>query len=777
MTTPSKYDKVYTVTSVTHLIPIKLDLAKLNYTHWSTLFSNHCAAFNVDSFLKTATTSEPPTDDWKKVDAVVMGWIFLTISEPLLERLLNSHPASSHDAWEFLKKIFHDNKRSKTVELTAELRALTIGELTAEAYFRKIDSIASLLDNLGSHIEDDELVTYAINGLNDRFPHATHIILHSKPFPDFDTVRSMIMLEEMQFQRKTRSSHEMQGNPSAPTVLVAQAVSSPPPRNQSNAPQVCRNFNRGHCRFGDKCRYLHQVIRNSTGSPTPNTGLNKTNGNTQAQLLCIIAAQQNIIAQQQFMRPNSQSVPTLGSRNNLTSFSRPPGFHNTSPQAHYIGLSPSYNSTTPSLVQQPMFAAPQQVQQPMFSVPAQTHIGPQHVANQSTIGPTSYNNGQPSYNPFTFTHELGHETIVSNAFTATTLPDYGNTGWTMDTAPRSTPCIFLGYPSNHRGYRCFDLATHKIILSRHATFDETSFPYSATTTSPPPSYEFLDPPPNLFSRTFSDVINTTPTSQKIPTPAPPSVAPPQNTTSTHPMITRHQLGTTKPVQRLNLLLSNPSPTPKTYSYALNDPNWHHAMTDEYNALIKNGTWTLVPRPSDTNIVHSMWLFKHKFNADGTLSRYKARLVANGRSQHIGIDCEETFSPVVKPTTIRTVLSLALSQHWPVHQLDVKNAFLHGHLSETVYMHQPPGFHDLASPDHVFLLQKSLYGLKQAPRVWFHRFAGYAQCVGFLHSRCVSSLFIYKQGTDIAYLLLYVDDIILTASTPAFLQRVIASLHA
>ncbi|GKB17928.1 ribonuclease H-like domain-containing protein [Tanacetum coccineum] len=117
------------------------------------------------------------------------------------------------------------------------------------------------------------------------------------------------------------------------------------------------------------------------------------------------------------------------------------------------------------------------------------------------------------------------------------------------------------------------------------------------------------------------------------------------------------------------------------------------------------------------MVRSMWLFKHKFLADGTLSRYKARLVANGSSQQLGIDFDETFSPVVKPTTIRTVLSLVVSRQWPIHQLDDKNAFLNGDLSETVYMHQPPGFVDSRYPNHVCLLQRSLYGLKQAPRAW------------------------------------------------------------
>nr|GEY55341.1 ribonuclease H-like domain-containing protein [Tanacetum cinerariifolium] len=115
-----------------------------------------------------------------------------------------------------------------------------------------------------------------------------------------------------------------------------------------------------------------------------------------------------------------------------------------------------------------------------------------------------------------------------------------------------------------------------------------------------------------------------------------------------------------------------------------DPNWQNAMRDEYNELIKNRTWILVPRPTDTNIVRYMWLFRHKYLAAGTLSRYKARLVANGSTQLEGVD-DETFSPVVKPDTILTVLSLAVSQYWSIHQLDVKNDFVHDDLYETVYM--------------------------------------------------------------------------------------------
>ncbi|GKF33693.1 ribonuclease H-like domain-containing protein, partial [Tanacetum coccineum] len=218
--------------------------------------------------------------------------------------------------------------------------------------------------------------------------------------------------------------------------------------------------------------------------------------------------------------------------------------------------------------------------------------------------------------------------------------------------------------------------------------------------------------------------NLPPTNSIPPTPSPvPSPTQPnRNLASTHSMVTHYRVGTNRPTQRYTLYVSTISPIPKSYNHAFQDPHWYRAMLDEYNALIKNNTWILVPRPSDANIVRSLWLFRHKYNADGTLNRYKARLVANGSTQLTGIDVDETFSPVVKPATIRTVLSLALSRHWPVHQLDVKNAFLHGSLSETVYMQQPPGFRDSQHPDHVCLLQRSLYGLKQAPRAWFQRFA-------------------------------------------------------
>ncbi|GJS76145.1 ribonuclease H-like domain-containing protein [Tanacetum coccineum] len=182
----------------------------------------------------------------------------------------------------------------------------------------------------------------------------------------------------------------------------------------------------------------------------------------------------------------------------------------------------------------------------------------------------------------------------------------------------------------------------------------------------------------------------------------------QNITNTHPMVTRAKVKILKPLERMNCHVTTTLPLPRSHLHALRDPNWQKAMVDEYNALISNGMWALMPRPANVNVVHSMWLFRHKFNADGSLS-----------------------SPVVKLAMVRTVLSLTVSCDWPIHQLDVKNAFLHGQLSETVYMHPPPRFVDSSHPDYVCHLQRSLYGLKQAPRAWFQRFASFATRMALL----------------------------------------------
>jgi hypothetical protein len=164
----------------------------------------------------------------------------------------------------------------------------------------------------------------------------------------------------------------------------------------------------------------------------------------------------------------------------------------------------------------------------------------------------------------------------------------------------------------------------------------------------------------------------------------------------HPMTARGKWGFWLPADKLMLSVTSSSPlssVPTFVHAALADPSWRCAMKEEYDALISNNTWDLVPHPVGSNIITVKWIFKHKFNFDNTLERYKARWVLRGFTQRPGIDYDKTFNPVVKPATAHTVFSLTVSRSWHVHQLDVKNMLLHGTLSEIVYCNQPMGFVD------------------------------------------------------------------------------------
>ncbi|GJZ09494.1 ribonuclease H-like domain-containing protein [Tanacetum coccineum] len=279
-------------------------------------------------------------------------------------------------------------------------------------------------------------------------------------------------------------------------------------------------------------------------------------------------------------------------------------------------------------------------------------------------------------------------------------------------------------PSSPPSYTFLDTQPSPLLTSLASELPNstTNIPHQTSSlTAPPitdPNQSLTHTGPHSSGQTFTTNQPTSPelhNTQTQNSPLPPPIFNPPNPQTntdpvnepphTHPMITRSQSGIVKPIDRLSQNTFLISSIPKNPSNALKDP-----------------------QPVGVNMVRSMWLFKHNFHADGTLSHYKARLVANGSSQQLGVDFDETFSPVVKLATIRTVLSLAVSRKWPIHQLDVKNAFLNGDLSETVYMHQPPDFVDA------------------------------------------------RHGSQVAYLLLYVDDIILTASSTSLLQQLIDSLH-
>ncbi|KAL6325478.1 hypothetical protein AAG906_023323 [Vitis piasezkii] len=170
--------------------------------------------------------------------------------------------------------------------------------------------------------------------------------------------------------------------------------------------------------------------------------------------------------------------------------------------------------------------------------------------------------------------------------------------------------------------------------------------------------------------------------------------------------------------------------PTSVEEAMKDPRWVQAMKEEMEALLKNKTWILVNLPKGQKTVGCKWVFSIKYKVDGTIERYKARLVAKGFTQTYGVDYQETFSPVAKLNTVRVLLSLAANLDWPLHQFDVKNAFLHGDLEEDIYMDIPSGYVANTEGNIVCKLQRTLYGLKQSPRAWFGRFSTAMKKYGF-----------------------------------------------
>lgn len=209
------------------------------------------------------------------------------------------------------------------------------------------------------------------------------------------------------------------------------------------------------------------------------------------------------------------------------------------------------------------------------------------------------------------------------------------------------------------------------------------------------------------------------------------------------------------------------PEPHDYQEALKDENWEKwngGMSDEIVSLSKNKTWDVVEKPPKAKVIGCKWVYKKKEGIPGVEDpRFKARLVAKGYSQREGIDYNEVFAPVVKHVSIRILLEIVAYEDMELEQLDVKTAFLHGDLKETIYMKQPEGFAVKGKEDWVCLLKKSLYGLKQSPRQWNQKFNQFMKEIDFTRSDHDSCVYV-KVNPDgsYIYLLLYVDDMLVAS---------------
>ena len=303
--------------------------------------------------------------------------------------------------------------------------------------------------------------------------------------------------------------------------------------------------------------------------------------------------------------------------------------------------------------------------------------------------------------------------------------------------PKAEKLRFTGYTTTKSNYRVFDETKRKTYIRHDLVFNESDFGNEKNI-----EVELETEKPE----------ETEPEVEEEP--------PVQEEAEQEERPVRRSERTRKPVVRYGMdeyadvaLRASEIDEPTTIEEALNGSHskqWKGATDAEYQSLMENSTWELVKLPPGRKAVGCKWVFRVKYDGAGQVERYKGRLVARGFSQKYGIDYDETFSPVARFSSIRTLLSYAVEKGMQVHQMDVVTAFLNGDLKEEIYMEQPPGYAQPGKENLVCKLQKSLYGLKQAPRCWNEKLREYLKSLGILRECCRPLCFHTTKGRPGSY---------------------------
>lgn len=357
-------------------------------------------------------------------------------------------------------------------------------------------------------------------------------------------------------------------------------------------------------------------------------------------------------------------------------------------------------------------------------------------------------------------------------------------------SPKARKCVFVGYCETQKGFRLWDSVRRRIFVSRDVIFKEAvpelprhfSSDYSAKEEPCTPAVLPLQATvPPEEEETASDVSGVEITEQSTDS----RPASKKTDAIDSPSPSTNDLGPRKrrpPVRWADesttgiyagiAMDSDELVEPETYEEAIISPQpveWKLAMEEEMNSLIKNETWSLVEPPLGRAPIKNRWVFKIKRSGRNNV-KFKARLVAKGFSQRPGIDYGETYSPVVKHDSLRTILSLAAAHDLELLQLDVKTAFLNGDIDEELYTDQPTGFKE--DSQMVCLLKKGLYGLKQASRAWNEKFNHFLIQYGFTRSNADSCVYFQRDENNITIMAIWVDDGLLCSNHQSKLEDIV-----
>ena len=339
--------------------------------------------------------------------------------------------------------------------------------------------------------------------------------------------------------------------------------------------------------------------------------------------------------------------------------------------------------------------------------------------------------------------------------------------------PKSEKCVFIGYPKETVGYTFYHRSEDKTFVAKNGSFLEKEFLSKEVSGRKVELDEVTVPAPLLESSSSQKPVPVT------PTPISEEVNDNDHETSDQ-VITEPRRSTrvrSAPEWYGNpflevMLLDHDEPTNYEEAMAGLDSNkWLEAMKSEMGSMYENKVWTLVDLPDDRQAIENKWIFKKKTDADGNVTVYKARLVVKGFRQVQGVDYDETFSPIAKLKSVQIMLAIAAFYDYEIWQMDVKTAFLNGYLKEELYMMQPEGFVDPKGANKVCKLQRSIYGLVQASRSWNIRFDSVIKAYGFIQTFGEACIYKKVSGSSVAFLILYVDDILLIGNDIEFLDSI------
>uniref|UniRef100_A0A2N9J670 Integrase catalytic domain-containing protein n=1 Tax=Fagus sylvatica TaxID=28930 RepID=A0A2N9J670_FAGSY len=750
----------------------------------------------VDSAGVLTTGVNPSFLSWKKRDKALLTLIYSTLSPPVLSMVVGLH--SAQEVWSTLETRFTSTARANVLNLKLELQSVKKGSDSISAYMQRVKTARDKLSAVGVQIDDEEMLHMVLKGLPKDYSSFNSAIRTRDDSLTFEKLSVLLQTEELSINESSELNSSLAiclspiqiGRPMAAlTTIEAEEEITILEEAEAMADLVILSSSSKPVHSLRIILQAHKVRTNPIWLSWMDFAYQGKNPPTK---LAAMANASNLNMTQgtgpeQVSVGNGQNLPiqNIGKMHKLPfSISVPKSeFPLHVLHADLWGPAPiqSYNGFRYYLVivddytkfcwvyllknKSDTFTTFQQ-----FKVMAEKHYNSSIHFLRTDCGGEFTSTAFNSYcansgiiHHLTCPHtpqqngvaERKHRHLIQITLALLSQSGLSLSYWSYAIATACHLINKLPTPLLNMSFSLGTAAPLTPIPVPNSAETPTHVPFSAVPPIPVPNFaETSIPAPNFaVPPVLLPHSAEPPNSAVTPSSAPTSAAPaqpsplPAPVQNTHPMLTRSKLGIFKPKTCYKAQLDYTLIEPPSFKLAQPISQWCQAMQDEYDALIRQGTWSLVPPPQHHNIVGCKWVYKLKTHSDGSIARYKARLVAKGFHQQQGIDFDETFSPVIKPPTVRMILSLAVSLNWPLRQLDVSNAFLHGILKE------------------------------EAPRAWFERFTGQLLQFGFTASAADSSLFIYRSKTIIAYLLLYVDDIVLTSNTPTFLDTLIHHLSS